>query len=182
MMLINRAAQAIVAKDDGLRTIGGRLSAERASDDRQLPTLIRESRIGPRTGQSASLALPRPSGRRAYGVYVIGLHFKVNPFPAAPRPAVEVTIIDPDRSTSLPIDFPRLAFALTETENLLARRLVSGDNIDAAASHIGITRHTAYLHLEHMYRKANVHGHAELIRVLLTPFVSAIPNPDHTAP
>jgi DNA-binding NarL/FixJ family response regulator len=92
-----------------------------------------------------------------------------------------VTIIDPDRSIALPTEFSRVVFGLTETECLLARRLACGEGIAAAAAHLGVTRHTVYLHLEHIYRKAGVHGHAELIRVLLTPFVSAIPGQDNPA-
>lgn len=169
VLLMNRAAREAVAAGDGLGATGRGLFAERPGDDAVLQRLIDgavETALGRALGGGGSMALPRRSGRRAFGLQVMpmpqddGLPF------ASERPAAVVIITDPEREVRLPLDLLRLQFGLTGREAQLAGRLATGESLDDVAEALGMAVGTARLHLSHVLRKTRTRRQGELVALL----------------
>jgi DNA-binding CsgD family transcriptional regulator len=90
-------------------------------------------------------------------------------------PAVEdyaiIVFTDPDLRPQPDMAVMCRAFGLTSAEARLARLLATGESLDGAATHFGITRGTASQHLKSIFAKTETHRQAELVSLLarLTP-------------
>ncbi len=60
----------------------------------------------------------------------------------------------------------REVFRLTNAEAKLAARLAGGEDLDAAASALGVTRQTARSQLKSIFGKTETHRQAELVALL----------------
>lgn len=59
-------------------------------------------------------------------------------------------------------------FGLSEGQMLLARRIVHGDNLIAAAKALGISKNTVRTHLSRIYEKTGINSQTALVRTLLS--------------
>jgi DNA-binding CsgD family transcriptional regulator len=83
----------------------------------------------------------------------------------APCQAVLV-LIDPDTHYFPTESVLKSYFGLSIAEARLAQRLASGEALEDAANHLGISKHTARVQLRAVFAKVNVHRQAELVAVL----------------
>jgi len=155
---------------DGIRlgTDGIRLARQR--DDDALQCLIARALSGiasPEDGPGGVMRAPRPSGKRAYAILVAPVAGRY-PALALLRPAVCVSIADPEAQKPLPAGRLRAAFGLTEAEAKLAALLASGEELRTVAARLEITYGTARARLAAIFQKTQTRRQGELIRLVLT--------------
>jgi DNA-binding NarL/FixJ family response regulator len=117
------------------------------------------------------MALERPSGRRAYALFLLPLSRPELIF-AAERQPVAVFVSDPEKQTKIPEELLICVYGLTKTEAALSSRLACGLSITEAAEQQGISPKTARLHLDHIFRKTETHRQADLVKFLLISLAS----------
>src|SRR5262249_32047850 len=86
-------------------------------------------------------------------------------------PAAVVTVLDPDKAHCVKSGDLLELFELTKTESVIASHLANGDSIKQIAARLRMSVTTARLHVEHIFRKTGAHRQAELVTMLLLPFV-----------
>src|SRR5262249_58997898 len=85
----------------------------------------------------------------------------------AARPSAILFITDP-KATALPSrEDIRVLFDLTRAQSALAREILRGDGVQAAADRLNIARATARTHLLEIFQKTGTRRQAELVRVIL---------------
>lgn len=165
----NREAARVLAEDDGLSVRAGHLRAWKAADGRTLDRLIALA-IGTASGDGLSggggLSLPRPSGALPYLLRVIP--WPVAPTAQGPRVAVAILLRDPEQRGGVRASQLMAYFGLTRREADLADRMAQGDDLQGASTAMGISRNTARVHLQHIFRKTGVASQRDLLRLLLS--------------
>jgi DNA-binding CsgD family transcriptional regulator len=189
---MNRLAEMLVRRNDGLRVTGGRLETTAASAlTAQLRRLIDSAArssgtaIGNGASRAAAVATDDDDADEAGGVMQLprrwplkALSVMVTPLvtPArAPdlaldlaRPAAMLLISDPDRAVALPADRLARAFGLTAAEARLAAALATGTSLTDYAGRAQITIGTARWYLKQALAKTNSHRQSELVRCVIT--------------
>ncbi len=167
----NRAAEALLARADGVRANAAGLCAATAAQTASLRRLIGRAvgAVGAlRSG--GSMRLDRPSGRRALSVMVTPLRAGAQPeWVPGSLPAAVVLVADPDAeaATVAPGQL-RALYGLTPAEAALAARVASGGGVKAAARALGIAPSTARTHLHRVFDKTGTARQAELAALLAT--------------
>jgi DNA-binding CsgD family transcriptional regulator/PAS domain-containing protein len=169
----NRSAEALRLSGDGLELGPDGIMALRKSDNDRLQGLIAKALTSGGVGKTPHaqppgglMRVPRPSGKRPYAILVapIPRHY---PALSALRPAVCITVTDPDCQRPLPTYLLRAAFGLTEAESCLAARLAKGEDLRCAAAGLAIAYGTARARLAEIFRKTQTRRQGQLVRVLL---------------
>jgi DNA-binding CsgD family transcriptional regulator len=90
------------------------------------------------------------------------------------KPTVLVTV---ERSSRPPIDVDDAArrHGLTARQKDVAVRLVRGDSISAIAQILGMSRHTARHHVEHIIARLGAHSRAEAVAMLMNESIPPCP-------
>lgn len=164
VLFTSRRAAAVLALQDGIRVSPDGLVCDRTTDGERLHRLIAQVREKGASGNDAVLALPRPSGRRAFGILV-------TPVPAG---ALEeglrllVFVSDPEARSELREQTLRRLFGLTRSEARLAAALAVADDLRGAAAQVGVTELTARTYLKHIFTKTGTHRQTELLRLIAT--------------
>lgn len=170
VLAMNRPAQAIVKSEDGLSTIGGRLSASRPRETLELRRLIAEaSRTSHGEGLSSggALALPRPSLLRPLSVLV-------TPVPSSEfhdgltHPTAVVFVTDPEQEAAPAQDILMRLYCLTRAEARLAAVMMEGVSVREAADRLRLGYETCRSQLKNVFLKTDTFRQGELIRLLLT--------------
>jgi DNA-binding CsgD family transcriptional regulator len=165
----NRPAEVFRSGNDGARLSPTGLVLARKQDDDKLQKLIARVLLLPTPpGASAGVVYgSRPSGKRPFCIAVtrVGTYRGVL---ATFRPAVCITIADPEVRTLLQLDHLTDAFGLTQAEARLAALLATGKDLRSAAIALGITYATARARLAQIFGKTQTRRQAELVRVLLS--------------
>jgi len=167
---LNRAAERILKKKDGLCWSENGISAIHAGEATHLRSLIsgaKSTAAGKGALGAGSLAISRSSADRPYSVMVAPLR----PTPASPltqTPRVALFISNPEDSR--PSNLQRLGamFSLTPAESRLADKLLQGKGLAEAANLLGITVQTARVHLKRVFGKTFTCRQSELMRLLLS--------------
>jgi DNA-binding CsgD family transcriptional regulator len=183
---LNRAAEEMLRRGDGLRVREGRVEAAAGNGvSAELRRLIagaaaeglhvkRSGAPRPDAGideAGGTLHLPRPWPARPLAAMVTPL-----PMPAsaidialdATRPAALLLINDPDRAVQFPTDRLARAFGLTGAEAKLAAALATGSSLSAYAEAAQITIGTARWYLKQALAKTGAHRQSELVRHVIT--------------
>jgi DNA-binding CsgD family transcriptional regulator len=161
LIFANNAAEATFAERGGLRLERGRLAAPQGSDTAALRRLIAGAAQG--TGGSFVVAREtRPS------LLVVATPFKEarNGHPCQGPKAI-LFIKDLKRPETRSLAAFSEYFGLTAAQASLARELMKGDGVTAAATRLGISRATARTHLMHIFQKTATGRQAELVRLML---------------
>lgn len=169
----NRSAEQLNMAADGIRFSKRELTLANSQHRKRLQRLIAQSLLPEslaRRESGGAMQIPRPSGRRPYSLLVSPIS-REYPALSVLRPVVCILITDPEMQTNLPIDRLRQSFGLTGAEARLAARLAEGDNLRAAALHLGVSYGTARTRLAEIFRKTDTHRQAELVRHLLRVLV-----------
>jgi DNA-binding CsgD family transcriptional regulator len=157
---------ACVRLGDGLQISGGMLQAARAVDRPRLQrflsaitTQARDSHRAP-----ATLALPRPSGRRPWLLDGVDCSDKSCSPPS--RAAALLLITDVEQPSRLSADLLAQIFGLTSTEARLAIELASGKSLCDVSAHLAISEGHARQRLKTIFCKTSTSRQGELIALL----------------
>lgn len=166
---LNRAADRILAGNDGLRAGKSGLAAALPTESRRLQAIVRSAcglSATVETDAGGALTVTRPSGRRAFGVLVSPI--RVVEFPlASKRPVAAVVITDPDSSPADASGVLVQLFGLTAAEAKVARLLIEGLRPQAIADHLEVSINTARTHVKRIQSKIGAHSQGDLVRVLV---------------
>ena len=167
VLFANRAAQATLARGDGLAERAGRLVAADARTSAALERLVREvASPDPRRPASAGgvLALPRPSGRLPWRLIASPLPADLAVgLPAGGPARVLLVVSDPERVPTPPLEQLRHLLGLTPQEARLALLLAGGSELKDAAERLGVGYETARTHLRGALAKAGVRRQGQLV-------------------
>ena len=162
----NRAAEAILARRDGLEIVRGRLTSSTPETTRLLQDLISAAASSdPAVRRGGSVALQRPS-------LAPPLLATVSPVRSDSLalfnggPSVLVCVSDPDARLGLPDDLLRQAFGLTRAEAKVALQLLEGKDLKQAAADLGLSFFTVRAHLVRIFEKTRTSRQAELVGLL----------------
>lgn len=165
----NLIARELLAANDGLKLVGGRLEASYPSDNRELQQLIRSAfarHSGDPLTVASAMSVSRPSGQVNLGVVV-------EPVPSQEwaegkgQPAVLVYIRDAAGKSQASTAAAKQLFNLTPAETALAMELANGLSLEEAAEVLNIRRNTARAHLRSIFSKTGVRRQTELVRIIL---------------
>ncbi|TAH46680.1 MAG: helix-turn-helix transcriptional regulator [Betaproteobacteria bacterium] len=165
----NLIARELLAANDGLKLVGGRLEASYPSDNRELQQLIRNAfarHAGDPLTVASAMSVARPSGQVSLGVVV-------EPVPSQEwaegkgQPAVVVYIRDAAGKSLASTTAAKQLFNLTPAETALAMELANGLSLEEAAESLNIRRNTARAHLRSIFSKTGVRRQTELVRIML---------------
>ena len=171
---MNRAAEEIVAGNDGLTVVRGRPAAALAGETAEFHRLIGNAGLtGPGNGRhpGGAMAISRPSMRRPLSVLVSPLRANGGGLPfdfGYRRPACVVLVGDPERRHLLPADIVARLHGFTASEARLAVALLEHRSLKQAADHAGLTAGTARQYLKHLFHKTDTASQSELIKLLLS--------------
>jgi DNA-binding CsgD family transcriptional regulator/PAS domain-containing protein len=167
----NRAARAILRERDGLRLSAAELMGDTSEATRALReaigTAVRLARGDALSSGPTTVVCPRPSGKRAYSVFI-------SPLPSArdgserQGHSVLVFVTDPDGAPRASASALRALFNLTNAEAALATLLGEGMTVESAAQRLGVTVQTARSRLKIVFQKTGTHRQADLVRLLFT--------------
>jgi DNA-binding CsgD family transcriptional regulator len=165
---LNRPAEAMVAKADGIAIRDRELRLFKKSETAALHRLIAtatQRNAGAAAG--GTLLVSRASKRQPYSVLVMplcggsGLFF-------VPESARAIIFIQDCGEASPSIDgaYVRTLYGLTRMEAALTVELMRNDGLQAAADVLGIAHSTAKSYLKRIFEKVGVHRQTELLRRL----------------
>lgn len=163
---MNRAAAKILAENDGLMAVQGRLFAERSAESERLENLISQASATSRgTGLGAAGGITIL--RRAWPpIHVLITPVRnVNLDASCPVGAMAF-VADPARRVRPASDILRALFGLTPAECRVALLLSDGQAPPAIADLIGVSTNTLKTQLASIYRKTGTSRQAQLVRVL----------------
>jgi DNA-binding CsgD family transcriptional regulator len=165
ILFANTAAEALLRDGAGLRVKDGRLAAALPAQTTELRRLIAGG--GSPSGMLAVL------GGDSRKVTALVLPLRAQTAWLQRRPAAIVFVKDPTASAPPSRERLQELFGLTPAQAALAREIVEGDGIEAAAGRLGIARSTGRTHLLEIFQKTGTSRQAELVRVILQHSLSA---------
>ncbi len=166
---LNRSAEALLAKKDGLCRTSQGISAIDPSQSARLRTMILGARLTASRkgmGGGGSLSITRSSGSRPFSVLVAPL-MPTSAAPLSQLPRVALFITDPDAVQPTNLERLTAIFDLTPAESKMADQLVQGKSVAEAAEELGVTTQTARVHLKRIFEKTGTGRQSELMRLLL---------------
>jgi PAS domain-containing protein len=168
VLFVNRAAEAIVAAEDGISLDK---TGPRATEQQQcaaLRKLIAAAATGgtePR-GAGGVISLSRPSGRRPLAVLVASLRVTASWF-VNRQPRAIVFVVDPEQAPIVPEKYLQRLYNLTFAEAAVAVRILRGEGLHAVADDLRVTLATVCTHRQRVFEKTGTKRQAELVRLIL---------------
>lgn len=158
---LNRRAEAIVARADGLFARPSGVAAALPNESRRLHHAIDMAALA-----GTRLRISRPSGRLPLLLTVIAVRDGVAGL-RAQGPLAAIFIMDPDRGDTPDPALLQELFGLTAAEAAFAVEIGRGDGLQAVAERLSIARSTARTHLARIFDKTGTSRQAELVRLLM---------------
>lgn len=162
ILYANAAGEAVLREAAGLRSVGGRLRATLPPQTAALRAMIGGS--GTSTGPGGELAVTCGDGRT---LAVAVLPTRARDWETGRPGAAIVLVREPSRIGLPSADSIGRMFGLTGAQAALAREILLGDGVDAAAKRLGVGRATARTHLAEVFQRTGTRRQAELVRVIL---------------
>jgi DNA-binding CsgD family transcriptional regulator len=163
VLQMNRAARAIVARQDGISVRrSGAIVLASPEAARQLAAVLDGTLNG--TVAGGMVRVPRRQGRAAYTLLVAVPTHR----PERRDGGVVLLIHDPERLLQASPAMLRRVLGLTRREAELVEALVGGIGTTGFAVQAGISLNTVRFHLKSIYAKVGVRGQADLLRTVLT--------------
>jgi DNA-binding CsgD family transcriptional regulator/PAS domain-containing protein len=175
VLVVNRAARAVLDRKHCLKLDGQRLSATTARQTTLLQDVIRDA-----IQTTSTLARRRKSDQPAERLRPGGammlesstgerLMVEVSPVggdtPFVPHGAGAIVFVtDPRAETAGPDEALIALHGFTPREGRVVRELLAGKSLPEIADELGITRNTAKTHATSIYSKTGTRGQADLIR------------------
>lgn len=165
VMAMSPRAEQIIDGADGLSLDSCRLAASCADCEEKLKRAIR-SAIDPSLGRAlgGGVRVKRLSGRGDWLALVSPYPRFLDHLPI-PVPAAVVRILGTDSHSSLSPEHAEL-FSLTGRETDVASALLGGHSLESLSAVLGISRNTARVHLQGLFRKTGTSRQSDLVRVL----------------
>jgi len=169
---MNRAAEHILRRDDGLTVRQGKLFAQRVFEQNKLARFIAVAANGKIAAAVGRMLVGRHGGRVAYILTVAPLGVELAVYE---RPLAMILVADPDARAPSERDLAEF-FGLSPAESRLAMALLARNVLHDIAAASGVRITTARTQLSSILRKVGVTRQAELIRVLSSiPVISTLP-------
>jgi DNA-binding CsgD family transcriptional regulator/PAS domain-containing protein len=169
VLLVNRAATALFAREKSLKLTPSGLRAAVPSENRELIRLIKGAiATGNHNGMDSggAMFIARSDSRHPLQVLVTPLRTKTIHI-GKDLPVAAIFIYDPDcKPVSNSTVFAQL-FGLTRAETRLAQILASGQSMKDAAARLGVAQSTLRSQLKSIFAKTNTNRQGELVRLLL---------------
>lgn len=164
----NVFASHILDAEDGLKIIGGKLTAQDNSDNRELKRLIKATFANADGKQTMpeAMSITRPSGEIALGV-VIEVIPSLGWAEGKGQNKAVIYIRDAVGKSTTSIEISKKLFGLTPAETALSLQLTNGLSLEEAAEELNIRRNTARAHLRSIFSKTGVRRQTELVRLFL---------------
>jgi DNA-binding CsgD family transcriptional regulator/PAS domain-containing protein len=179
---LNRRAEAIVARPDGLSIGPNGIAAALPDETRRLRQAVAlAAAAGTAAGIDAAaraaaagtrMRLSRPTGARPLLLTVIPL--RGAGIGRRTQSQVAIFITDPDRTAIPAPTVLQEMFGLTAAEAVFAVEIGQGDGVQAAAERLSIAGSTARTHLARIFEKTGTSRQAELVRLLMQCGLSAL--------
>jgi DNA-binding CsgD family transcriptional regulator/PAS domain-containing protein len=171
---MNAAAEALLAKADGLAVKSGEFKALRPADNARLRRTIAGA-AGTTAGgdfdAGGVLQIARRTGLRSYAVLVSPISSWASLTFALPRAGAIVMINDPEAEPAVPVEPLQRLYGLTAAEARLVAALAAGRRIEDAAKAFKISRETARTQLRQIFAKTGTTRQTDLVStVLALPF------------
>jgi len=169
LLYANRQAEEILRRGDGIQWTKSGLKLSNIADDQRLQASI-DLLLGSRSSETPVgliLNIKRPSGMRPYVLQVLPVG-KEQAVLSSWRPAICVLLADPQAEARVSEQQLQSAFNLTRAEARLTALLVSGYDLNSAASKLGVKYSTARARLAEIFQKTQTHRQSELIRLVLS--------------
>ncbi|MGO4129186.1 helix-turn-helix transcriptional regulator [Inquilinus sp. YAF38] len=183
---LNRRADALVARPDGLSVGPGGITAALPEETRRLRRAVAMAAAGTappgidaavRAATAGTrMRLSRPSGAQALLLTVIPVR-QTGFGDRGAQSRVAIFIVDPEHDAAPAAALLQELFGLTAAEAGFAVEIARGDGIQAAARRRSISDTTARTHLSHIFEKTGTRRQAELARLLVQCSLPA-PPPD----
>jgi DNA-binding CsgD family transcriptional regulator len=159
LLEINKAAETLLARRDGICSAGGVLLA--GAETERLHAAIRST-----TG--STLRVDRGPGRRPLALYVMPLlEDSPRAFFHFPVPRAAVFVVDPEQRYEGASDLFGQTYRLTLAERRILDRLAGGDAPTEIARTMKIAMPTVRTHLHRLFEKTGTRRQAELIKLYL---------------
>lgn len=167
IVLLNRSADELLRRKDGLRLEQRKLTATLCSESAALQSMIAaavQTSNGKGLSAGGTILVTREMGR-PLSLTVAPLR---NSMMALEKPPAAVLFIsDPDQRVEVPADVLQRCYALTRAEARLAMLLLEGRSLNEAADTCAVTRNTAKSQLKSIFSKTQVQRQGELIKLIL---------------
>ncbi|MDD3799028.1 MAG: helix-turn-helix transcriptional regulator [Novosphingobium sp.] len=164
MLNANGVALSLLAEEDGLRLVDGKLAGCREADTAVIAGLLEKARE--EQEQVFAATLSRPPGKR-------DLPIMARAMPEAARvegnghPTVTMFVRDAFSRTTMKTEELSQFFGFTAAEARLSIELANGLSLNEAAAALGIRRNTARAYLRSIFSKTGVGRQTELMRLLI---------------
>jgi DNA-binding CsgD family transcriptional regulator/PAS domain-containing protein len=163
---INRAAEQILTRKDGLALIGRKLAAASGTEHYQLMRCIGSAAANraPR-GQmpGGRIAISRPSGLQPYQAIVLALAVTSQVEARQGKGMAAVVIKDPEPGPTSSIGPVAQMYGFTPAEARLATLILDGCGLFEAAKRLSISKNTARTHMKRIYAKSGTHRQVEFV-------------------
>jgi DNA-binding CsgD family transcriptional regulator/PAS domain-containing protein len=168
VLLINRAANTILAAKKALRLTSHGLVAAVPSENRQLSRLI-QGAIGTGKGlgldPGGAMTVSRDGQRAPLHVLIAPLRTKTIHLDRD-VPVAAIFISDPDHKTATNGALLVQLFGLTRAEARLAEILAGGESLREAADKLGVAQSTVRSQLKSIFGKTNTNRQSQLVSIL----------------
>jgi len=173
VVLANRAAEAMLARGDGIGADASGLRAATPAQTAALRRLVAQAADRTRVaGRGGALRLDRPSDRpfpgRPLSVLVapVGAAAAGGAWLPEPRPAAILFVSDPEQQHRPPAFHLREIYGLTAAEAAVVASIAQGQGVKDAAEALGIAPSTLRWHLQRVFEKTGTTRQAELARLV----------------
>jgi DNA-binding CsgD family transcriptional regulator len=158
---LNRAAERIAVRGDGLTIRKGTLRAPRAFETAQLAKHIATAAQGTSAAAVGRMLVGRRGGRRPYALTVAPLGADA----IYHRPLAMVLVADPEERVPSAANLAEF-FGFSPAESRLAAAIMTGERLADIAARSGVRITTLRTQLRAVMRRVNVQRQADLVRVL----------------
>ena len=171
---MNRAAENVLCREDGLLVRQGKSCAQRIFDHEKLARAIAVAANAKTAAAVARMLVGRRGGRVSYMLTVAPLGVELAVYE---RPLAMILVADPDARTPSERDLAA-SFGLSRAESRLTAALLAGKRLHEVAADSGVQITTVRTQLSSVLREVGVSRQAELIRVLSNILVVPGPLPE----
>lgn len=166
--MVNKAAEAILAENDGLALRRNVLSPWRSNDAAMLRGYLANALRG-RDGRppvAAAMTISRPSGRKNLLVEVVPVGLASSLMAALGGETAIVLVVDPERRPASPDAALLRLFGLSPAETRLAAALAGGDRLEDIAGAFGVKMPTLRTQLASILHKTQTSRQSDLVKLL----------------
>jgi len=162
---VNKAAQRVLADNEGLRVCGGRLRTVDGGDDRLFQSILKEVLTSGRPDCSRAMLIKSGGEGRDLNLLVSArqsLSVVSHRAETCALVFVRRSVVANDSD----VEVLQQLFSFTRAEARLALGLAKGKRLEDVEAELNITHNTARAHLRSMFVKADVNRQSELVHVL----------------